>query len=116
MQRKRGTLTDLEMQILGTALELAGAGQREFHGFLLAKEMKERQGSTFRTAYGPLYKALDRMAEHGWLESRWEDPETAAAERRPRRCLYRVTAAGQNAMEVDAATRADRRQSGEAPA
>ncbi len=116
MQRKRGTLTDLEMQILGTALELAALGQREFHGFLLAKEMKERQRSVFRTAYGPLYKALDRMAEHGWLESRWEAPETAALERRPRRCLYRVTAAGQAALEGEAVRRAEAIGRGEAPA
>lgn len=116
MQRKRGTLTDLEVQILGTALELAASGQHEFHGFLLAKQMKERQDHLFRTAYGPLYKALDRMSEHGWLESRWEDPEAAALERRPRRCFYRVTAAGQGALESDEARRRGAMREGEARA
>ncbi len=100
MQRKKGTLTNLEAEILSTAIDLAGSGQQEFHGFLLAKEMKERQGALFRTAYGPLYKALDRMADQGLLDSRWEDPEMAALERRPRRCLYRVTGAGQLALEA----------------
>jgi len=116
MQRKRGTLTDLEVQILGTALELAAWGEHEFHGFLLAKRMKERQGDLFRTAYGPLYKALDRMSERGWLESRWEDPEVATAARRPRRCFYRVTAPGQLALEADEARRGQTVREGEAPA
>jgi hypothetical protein len=31
------------------------------------------------------------------LSSRWEDPESAAAERRPVRRLYKITAAGEKA-------------------
>jgi DNA-binding PadR family transcriptional regulator len=103
MQRKPGTLTPLEVQILSAALQMAAAGEREFHGFLLARRMKEQSGALFRTAYGPLYKALDRMSGHGLLESRWEEPDVAIAARRPRRCFYRVTAAGQLALETQAA-------------
>ena len=105
MQRKRGTITPLEASILETALDFATSGDDEFHGFLLARRMKERQGALFRTAYGPLYKALDRMSDNGLLQSRWEDPEAAALERRPRRCLYRVTAAGQGALDAHLAGR-----------
>jgi DNA-binding PadR family transcriptional regulator len=32
------------------------------------------------------------------LESEWEDPQIALAEGRPRRRLYRITAAGQAAL------------------
>lgn len=114
MQRKPGTLTTLESQILRSALILAAAGGAEFYGFQLAKQMKEHHGALFRTAYGPLYKALDRMTDHGLLETRWEDPDVAAAERRPRRCFYRVTAQGQRALEpVPGAAPA---REGEAPA
>lgn len=115
MQRKRGTLTPLEVQILTTALQMASAGDRQFHGFLLAKRMKEQSGALFRTAYGPLYKALDRMNDQGLLESAWEDPEIAAAEGRPRRCFYWVTAEGQRALAADAA-RKHAALEGEAPA
>jgi DNA-binding PadR family transcriptional regulator len=51
------------------------------------------------TAHGTLYKALDRMERMGLLESRWEDPEVAAAQGRPRRRLYRVTGQGERALD-----------------
>jgi DNA-binding PadR family transcriptional regulator len=34
------------------------------------------------------------------LTSRWEDPEVAASEQRPRRRLYRVTAEGETAVQA----------------
>ncbi len=40
---------------------------------------------------GTLYPLLARLAEDGWLESRWEESELPG---RPRRQLYRLTAAG----------------------
>ena len=41
--------------------------------------------------------ALDRLEEAGLVESRWENPQLAADEGRPRRRLYRVTALGERA-------------------
>jgi PadR family transcriptional regulator, regulatory protein PadR len=73
-------------------------GVDEFHGYLLAKEMRDRDGATRLTAHGTLYKALDRLENAGLLTSRWEDPHAAAAESRPRRRLYHVTAAGERAL------------------
>ena len=87
----------MESWVLETAVALSSAGQVEFHGFLLAKEIRGRKGQLFRTAPGPLYKALDRLQDNGLLTSRWEEPEIAVAERRPRRCLFRITAAGEQA-------------------
>ena len=65
---------------------------------MIAKEVKEREEARLLTAYGTLYKALDRMEKAGLLRSRWEDPLAAASEGRPRRRLYEVTAAGQAAF------------------
>lgn len=64
----------------------------------MAKDLAEREGARKLTGYGTLYKALSRMENQGLLTSRWEDPVNAAREGRPRRRLYRVTSAGQDAL------------------
>jgi len=105
MRRKPGTLLPLEISILEAAVDLRTRGDDEFHGFAVAKEIKEREDSRTLTAHGTLYKALERMERAGLLESRWEDPEVAAAERRPRRRLYSITGLGEQALAVAAAVR-----------
>lgn len=109
MRRKPGTLLPLEEAVLGAGLDLRGHGQDEFHGFLIAKRLKEVGDARSLVAHGTLYKALDRMRRQGLLDSRWENPQIAAAERRPRRRLYTVTASGQRAF---AAARRARSQAG----
>ena len=98
MRRKQGTLLPIELSILESGLQLHAQQVREFYGFLIAKELTEREGARKLTAYGTLYKALSRMETQGLLTSRWEDHENAAASGRPRRRLYQVTAAGQDAL------------------
>ncbi|MDA1347852.1 MAG: PadR family transcriptional regulator [Chloroflexi bacterium] len=98
MRRKPGTLLPIEVSVLEVGLDLQGRGVEEFHGFLIAKEMKEKDGARMLTAHGTLYKALSRMQEAGLLDSRWEDPQVAEEESRPRRRLYHATAAGQMAL------------------
>ena len=98
MRRKPGTLLPIELSILETGIELRVRGLPFFYGFLIAKEIKERQEAKLLTAHGTLYKALDRMERAGLLDSRWEDPLVAAEQGRPRRRLYRVTAAGEAAL------------------
>ena len=66
------------------------SGHATFHGFGLAQTMREQTGSRSLTGHGTLYKALGRLEEFGLLGSRWED--AAAAEGRPRRRLYELTA------------------------
>jgi DNA-binding PadR family transcriptional regulator len=100
-RRKPGTLLPLETEILGVALSLQRAGHPDFHGFGLAHAMRERRGSRALTGHGTLYKALGRMEEFGLLASRWED--AGAAEGRPRRRLYELTAKGAAAAEQAAA-------------
>ena len=98
MRRKADTLVPLERNILEAAVSLRSMGVAEPHGFLLARTIGEVTGQTRLTAYGTLYKALDRMERAGYLESRWEDPHFAAQEARPRRRLYGVTALGERAL------------------
>jgi PadR family transcriptional regulator len=98
MRRKEGALVPLEVSILEAALELRRGGVTEAHGFLLAKAMRDDHHARRLTAYGTLYKALERLERAGNLESRWEDPLIGAREGRPRRRLYRVTLVGEGAL------------------
>jgi PadR family transcriptional regulator PadR len=105
-RRKPGTLLPLETEILEVALSIRRSGHATFHGFGLAHAMREQSGSRSLTAHGTLYKALGRLEEFGLLSSRWEDP--AAAEGRPRRRLYELTAQGARVAEQARADDADR--------
>ena len=96
-RRKPGTLLPLETEILGAALSLQRGGDATFHGFGLAHTMREQRGSRALTSHGTLYKALGRLEDLGMLTSRWEDAD--AAEGRPRRRLYELTAQGARAAE-----------------
>jgi PadR family transcriptional regulator, regulatory protein PadR len=91
-RRKPGALLPLEAEILEAALSMRRSGHATFHGFGLARAMREQRGSRALTAHGTLYKALGRLEELGLLASRWED--AAAVEGRPRRRLYALTGEG----------------------
>ena len=97
MRRKPGTLIPIELSILGAGLGYSHRGQAEFHGYAIAKEIREREAARRLAAQGTLYRALDRLEGLRLLESRLEEPDVAAAENRPRRRLYRVTALGEQA-------------------
>lgn len=96
MRRKTGTLVPLEREILEVAIDLRRRGTPEAHGFLIARLVSDRSGARRLTAYGTLYKALDRLERAGYLESRWEDPQLAADEHRPRRRFYQITSVGES--------------------
>ena len=98
MRRKAGVLVPLEASIMEAGLDLRRRGLEAAHGFLLAKEMRDRADVRLLTAYGTLYKALARLEKAGVLDSFWEDPQVAADEGRPRRRFYRVTMAGETAL------------------
>ena len=67
------------------------------HGYELGRETGLSSGT--------LYPLLLRLAEEGWLEARWIDPERPG---RPARHAYRLTAAGRTL----AARQVDRRAAG----
>jgi DNA-binding PadR family transcriptional regulator len=98
MRRKHGSIVPTERAVLEAGLHLHAQGTLEFHGYLLAKQMREQEAARRLIAHGTLYKALDRLLAMGYLESRWEDPVLAAEENRPRRRFYKVTSAGSKAL------------------
>jgi PadR family transcriptional regulator, regulatory protein PadR len=100
MRRRPGRWLPIEMTILEAGVALHVRGLAEFHGYLLAKAMRDSHDARRLVAHGTLYKALDRLEAAGLIESRWEEPELAAAENRPRRRLYRIAAAGSAALEA----------------
>ena len=98
MRRKKGVLIPIEISILEVAAASLRGGDGWLHGYALAKAMADANGAGKLTSHGTLYKALGRMAESGLLEHRWEDPDAALEEGRPRRRLYRVTGLGQKVL------------------
>jgi PadR family transcriptional regulator len=98
MRRKAGTIVPIERQILEATVLLRARGLGEAHGFLIARTIGDQAESRRLTAYGTLYKALDRLERAGLLESRWEEPQDAAEAARPRRRFYRITSMGESAM------------------
>lgn len=98
MRRKPGVLLPIEVEILTVSAGDRTADDGWLHGYALAKLMGEERGSKRLTAHGTLYKALGRLADGGLLEHRWEDPDDALEEGRPRRRLYRITGLGQRAL------------------
>jgi DNA-binding PadR family transcriptional regulator len=98
MRRKPGALVPLERDILEAAMTLRARGLAEAHGFLLARTIGDGTDAKRLTAYGTLYKALDRLEQAGHLESRWEAPDYAAEAARPRRRFYRITGIGERAL------------------
>lgn len=97
MRRKAGTLIPLEAAICEAALELRRRGTDEFHGYLVAKFVRETSGAKRLASQGTLYRALDRLEQRGFVTRRWESAEAANAEGRPPRRLYTLTAAGEHA-------------------
>jgi DNA-binding PadR family transcriptional regulator len=97
MKRKPGRLLSIELAVLHAAIGLVRTGALEFYGYAIAREIRDQEAARRLTAHGTLYRALERMEKLGLLTSRWEDPAAAAAEQRPLRRLYQVTAAGETA-------------------
>jgi PadR family transcriptional regulator PadR len=97
MRRKPGALVPLEADICMCAAELLKSGTDEFHGYDLAKQIAMLSGRESLAAHGTLYRALSRLVDMGLLTSRWEDPDAAARENRPRRRFYALTRSGRTA-------------------
>ena len=98
MRRKSEQLIPLEVSILEAAVALQKRGMKAFHGYSLAKSIKTESDRRMLTAYGTLYRALHRLERAGLIESFWENPAHAEKESRPRRRLYRLTAASEPAL------------------
>lgn len=102
MRRKPNSLVPLEIAILAASIEFGRGSDQEFHGYAMAKALRDDDGARRLTAHGTLYRALERLENLGFLASRWEDPTLAAQEQRPLRRLYHITAGGRQAWQVAA--------------
>jgi len=91
MRRRGDKRIPIELEILRAARVLRERGTHEFHGYLIARQMRSRKAARLLTGYGTLYKALARLEAGQFLGSRWEEPAVAAREGRPRRRLYYLT-------------------------
>ena len=91
MRRKSGEIIPIERSILLAASRMRSRGISQFHGFRIAKEIRDQDGARRLTAHGTLYRALARLEQQGYLTSRWEDPLLAARDNRPRRKFYTLT-------------------------
>jgi PadR family transcriptional regulator PadR len=98
MRRKKGILLPIELNILEVCESRSISGNPECHGFLIASLVKGKQNAKLLTAYGTLYRALNRLEKAGFLASRWEDISSLADTSRPRRRLYHITEAGSKAL------------------
>jgi DNA-binding PadR family transcriptional regulator len=98
VRRKAGVILGVEQAILEAGARLATRDVAEFHGYLLAKEMRDGDQARRLVGHGTLYKALDRLERAGLIASRWEDPQIAAGQGRPRRRLYHLTTGGMTAL------------------
>ena len=116
MRRKPGALLPLEVAICKAARDITRRRHKEFHGYEIAKHLSDIADSRRLVAYGTLYRALGRLEDMGFLESRWEDPEISAKENRPRRRMYALTALGATIVVDAAKAKAKSRKQKWAPA
>ena len=94
-RRKSGQLLPLEFALLEVALDHQFRTGQGSYGYQLARQLAEgSDGKGMKlTGHGTLYKALGRLADLGLVEHWWEELDDWSGER-PRRRMYRVTAAG----------------------
>ena len=92
MRRKAGSLVPLELAICTAAADLRRQGTDEFHGYLIAKQIKEHADTRLLTAYGTLYRALARLLESGLIAELDERPDPAHDDERRR--YYQLTERG----------------------
>ena len=98
-RRRPGVLRHLEVSILSA---LSGSDSAAgIHGFALAQAIADENEARRLTATGSLYRVLHRLDDGGLIENWWEDPNDAAVAGRPRRRLYRITAAGATALATN---------------
>ncbi len=81
-----------EERTLAAALALHESGTKEFHGYLLAGQLKRQPSAERVMAYSTLYRCLDRLEDRGMVASWWA-PSTERSAGPPRR-LFTLTESG----------------------
>jgi len=76
-------------------LILATLEERPRHGYDIGRQIALRSNGTVRFHAASLYPLLYRLARKGWIHGRWLEKEGQR-----RRRYYRLTPAGQKALEA----------------
>ena len=66
------------------------------HGYAITDHIQRASADLLRVEEGSLYPALHRMAEQGWLRSRWGKTERNREAR-----FYAITASGRRQLAVE---------------
>src|SRR5262247_2681456 len=85
----QGTLDLLIMKIL--ALE-------PMHGWAISQRLKQVYGEVLQVSDGPLYPALHKLEQEGWIKAEWK-----LSENNRRAKLYSLTRLGRKELEKEAA-------------
>ncbi len=72
----------------------------ERHGYGIMQEVEQRSGDTVKLGPGTLYGAIKRLTAAGMIEESGERPADEDDQRR--RCYYRLTARGREAVREEA--------------
>ena len=72
--------------------------QPRLHGYAIMTAIKQTSGDVLNAEVGPLYPALHRMEETGWIRAEW-----AAKDAGRRTRLYQLTAAGKKQLTAEVA-------------
>ncbi len=72
---------------------LALLAKGEKYGFQILRELRDKSNGFFDLKEGTLYPALRRLEERGFVQSRWQEPESGM----PRKS-YRLTDRGRTAL------------------
>ena len=83
--RLQGTLDLLVLRSL--------AGRGPMHGYGITVHIQSIAGEALRVEEGSLYPALHRMAQEGWISSKW-----GASNNNRRARYYSITAAGRRQL------------------
>ena len=85
----QGTLDLLILKII--ALE-------PMHGWAIAQRIRQMSRDVLQVGQGALYPSLHKLEQNGWISSEW-----AVSENNRRAKYYKLTRAGQKALEQEAA-------------
>jgi DNA-binding PadR family transcriptional regulator len=101
-RRSENHLVPNEERTLAAALALHQSGTKEFHGYLLAGQLKKQPSTQRVMAYSTLYRCLDRLQERGLVQSWWAPDNTGSGG--PPRRLFSLTDKGTEAAKELPAT------------
>ena len=97
---------EMQNEIVTALSDLELKGQREAHGFEIARAIQKRRGDRLLAPHGALYRVLRNLENRRIIISHWEPTEEIPkAEDRPRHRCYRLTGVGHDHAP---AARADR--------